>query len=321
MDDMTLMGELRPTFDQLLDRHLGTSKEWFPHEMVPWSRGRDFVPGEEWDPDEYPLPDAVRRALLLNLLTEDNLPYYFSTINRLFSAEAFDVWTKRWTAEEMRHATVIRDWLMITRAVDAWELERGRMAQVSTGQTPQPPTVADAIVYLCLQELATRIAHRNTGKLLEDPTGYDVMARVAADENLHYLFYRDLGTAAVAADPSGMVLAIDRQVRTFEMPGTGVPDFSAHAAAIANAGIYDLGIHHGQILVPVVVRHWKLEDVDGLTPEADEARHGLLGFIERLGSIARRKAERRARKAAAASPSPTPGAAAPEAQAPALAGR
>ncbi|MGI9034038.1 MAG: acyl-ACP desaturase [Acidimicrobiales bacterium] len=314
MNDVALLSQLRPTFDQLLDRHLGTTKEWFPHEMVPWSRGRDFVPGDPWDPEEFPLPDPVRRALLLNLLTEDNLPYYFSTINLLFPAEGFDVWTKRWTAEEMRHATVIRDWLMITRATDPIELERGRMAQVSKGQTPQPPSAADAIVYLCLQELATRIAHRNTGKLLEDPTGYEVMARVAADENLHYLFYRDLGTAALAADPSAMVLAIDRQVRNFEMPGGGVPDFASHAAAIAKAGIYDLGIHHDQILAPVVIRHWKLKELSGLSADADQARDRLLAFVDRMGSIARRLAARRARaEAEAAKPAGEP--------TPALAGR
>lgn len=295
MDDGALLHELRPTFDTLLDRHLSSSKEWFPHEMVPWSRGRDYVPGEPWDPEEFPLPDPVRRALLLNLLTEDNLPYYFSTINLLFQAESFDVWTRRWTAEEMRHSTVIRDWLMITRAIDPVELERGRMAQVCTGETPQPPTVADAIVYLCLQELATRIAHRNTGKLVDDPTGYEVMARVAADENLHYLFYRDLGTAALAVDPSAMVIAMDRQVREFEMPGTGIPGFASHAIAIAKAGIYDLGLHHDQILVPVVMRHWKLPAIEGLSADAEKARDRLLGYISRVGSIAERQAERRRR--------------------------
>ena len=63
--------------------------------------------------------------------------------------------------------------------------------------------------------------------------GFEIMARVAADENLHFLFYRDLATAALEVDPSGMVLAIERQVRDFEMPGTGIPDFGAHANAIA----------------------------------------------------------------------------------------
>jgi acyl-[acyl-carrier protein] desaturase len=308
MDDAALLNELRPSLDRLLDRHLGTAKEWFPHEFVPWSRGRDFEPGEEWDAEEFPLPDPVRRALIVNLLTEDNLPYYFETINRVLASEAFRVWTRRWTAEEMRHATVIRDYLMVTRAVDPVPLERARMAQVAGGQSPQPPTVTELIVYLCLQELATRIAHRNTGKLVTDPSGYEVMSRVAADENLHFLFYRDLVSDALAVEPSAMVLAIERQVRDFEMPGTGIPGFSKHAFAIAKAGIYDLGLHHSQILVPVVLRHWRISDLEDLTPEAERARESVLGYIDRLGGIARRQAERREREQARAEASGEPAA-------------
>jgi acyl-[acyl-carrier-protein] desaturase len=146
---------------------------------------------------------------------------------------------------------------------------------------------------VALQELATRISHRNTGKLLEDRLGYEVMARVAADENLHYLFYRDLVTAALEVDPSGMVCAIERQVREFEMPGVGIIDFAAHAAAIARAGIYDFVIHHEQILVGVVLRHWKVDELEGLDPAAEEARQSLIAHIERVGRVARRFAERR----------------------------
>ncbi len=80
LHDLSLLHELTPVAEQLLERHLGTAKEWFPHEFVPWGRGRDFADGEEWDPAEWPLPDAVRSALFVNLLTEDNLPYYFRTI-------------------------------------------------------------------------------------------------------------------------------------------------------------------------------------------------------------------------------------------------
>ena len=92
------------------------------------------------------------------------------------------------------------------------------------------------------------------------------MKRVAADENLHYLFYRDLVSAALEIDPSGMMEAIKRQVLSFEMPGTGIPDFAQHAKAIARAGIYDLGVHHDAILRPVVLGHWDVAGRQGLTP-------------------------------------------------------
>jgi acyl-[acyl-carrier-protein] desaturase len=129
--------------------------------------------------------------------------------------------------------------------------------------------------------------------MIGDPVGYELMARVAADENLHYLFYRDMASAAFAVDPSGMVVATEHEVRTFAMPGTGIPDFDRHAAAIARAGVYDLAIHHAQILVPVVLKHWRVAELTGLTPEADAARERLVAHIDRVGRVAARLTERR----------------------------
>jgi len=293
MDDTALTGELRPVLARLFDRHLATTKEWFPHALVPWERGAHLDVEMEWDADAAALPGAVRSALFVNLLTEDNLPYYFETINRVFADEAWREWARRWTAEEMRHAIVIRDYVVVSGALDPVALERARMAQVTRGQAPQPSTVADGLAYVALQELATRIAHRNTGKLLDDPAGYAIMSRVASDENLHHLLYRDLVSAALEVDASATMCAIERQVRTFEMPGTGIPGFAGHAAAVAAAEIYDLAIHHDQILVPVVLRHWRVEEIEGLSPDAEAARGALLRRIERMGTIARRQADRR----------------------------
>src|SRR5260370_267247 len=133
VSDAALLHELTPVAERLFERHLGLAKEWFPHAYVPWSRGRDFVEGEEWDPDECPLAPAVRSALFVNLLTEDNLPYYFETIDRVFgpvdtaqaragrlSLAERDVWqtcSRRWTAEENPHAIVILHYLTVTRAL------------------------------------------------------------------------------------------------------------------------------------------------------------------------------------------------------------
>jgi acyl-[acyl-carrier protein] desaturase len=292
--DADLLDELEPTAAQLLERHLATSKEWFPHELVPWGRGQDFEPGYEWSPEEADISPEVRSALFVNLLTEDNLPYYFRTIDRMFGRDsAWGEWSRRWTAEEGRHSIVIRDYLTVTRAIDPVDLERARMAQVQCGEVPEPDSALDGIAYVALQELATRIAHHNTGKVLSDRAGYEVMKKVASDENRHHLFYRDLCTAALALDPSGMVAALERQVRTFEMPGTGIIDFEVHAKAIARAGIYDFGIHHDQILVPVVLRHFGVESLEGLTPEGEQARDALVKRISRIGRAGRRMAERR----------------------------
>jgi acyl-[acyl-carrier-protein] desaturase len=288
MSDAAMLAELLPTAEHLLDRPLGIAKEWFPHDLVQWRRPPEMESAS-------PLPDGVASALFVNVLTEDNLPFYFSSIDGLFGRDgAWGFWTRRWTAEEGRHSIVLRDYLIMSGHIDPVNLERARMAQVTGGVSPQVATIPDAFAYLALQELATRIAHHNTGKALPDAEGHAVMKRVAADENLHYLFYRDLVSAALEIDPSGMMEAINRQVLTFEMPGTGIPDFAQHAKAIARARIYDLGVHYDSILRPVVLGHWDVTGRQGLTPSAEAARDQLLQFIARLGrASARFKSEPR----------------------------
>ncbi|MEO5725185.1 MAG: acyl-ACP desaturase, partial [Ilumatobacteraceae bacterium] len=209
-------------------------------------------------------------------------------------------WSHRWTAEEARHSIALRDFMTVTRSLDPWMLEDGRMSQMSGGQVPEPPSAVDGFVYVALQELATRIAHRNTGKAMQaslgdhpvGKAGYEVISRVAADENFHFLFYRDITSAALELAPSLVLPAIERQVREFEMPGTGIPGFRQHAELIARGGLYNLQQHHDQILQPVVLKFWKIESLEGLTAEAEVARDKVLRQISRIGSAAKRLAER-----------------------------
>ncbi len=281
MDDPALLHELGATAGELLDRHLTQSRDWCPHDLVPWERVVEYGPQTSGRPD---VPQALESALFVNLLTEDNLPYYHRQIDRMFGVgEPWTIWAKRWTAEEGRHAIVMRDYITVSGMLDPVELETARMAQVSGGQVPEPPTAADGFVYVALQELATRISHRNTGVRLRDDlgdtAGYDLLQRVAADENRHHLFYRDIVTAALEIDPSGIMLAIEGQVGGFAMPGLGIVDFDFHAAEIAKARIYDFVIHHDSILEPVVLRHWGIEELTGLSDQAERARERTLKRI------------------------------------------
>ncbi|NDF82212.1 MAG: acyl-ACP desaturase, partial [Actinobacteria bacterium] len=57
---------------------------------------------------------------------------------------------------------------------------------------------------------------------------------------------------------------------------------------IAKAGIYDFKIHHEQILVPVILRHWKVADVAGLSAEGEKAREALIKRIDKIGRVAGR---------------------------------
>src|SRR6185369_12689827 len=147
------------------------------------------------------------------------------------------------------------------------------------------------LAYVAFQELATRIAHRNTGRCSDDPVADKIMVRIATDENLHMVFYRDVLSAALKLEPSAAVRAIVDEVLAFQMPGAGIPGFVRKAAQIAKAGIYDLRVHRDEVLMPII-RHWKLFELEGLDAAAEDARRRLAEHLARLDESIRRFEER-----------------------------
>jgi acyl-[acyl-carrier-protein] desaturase len=294
-----LLEELEPAVAKELDRHLSAAKDWMPHEYVPWTEGRNFPgvfeDGVPWDVSQSKVSDTARTALVVNLLTEDNLPSYHREIHDSFGPDgAWGTWIGRWTAEEGRHGMAIRDYLLTSRAVDPDALERERMVHMTQGfQSAYELYMLHTVAYVSFQELATRISHRNTGKYTEDPFADQLLARISVDENLHMVFYRNLMAAALDVAPDQSVIAIRDVVQNFEMPGSTIEGFTRRSLKIALAGIYDLRIHRDEVLAPVL-RHWRLFDLEGLSPQAEQAREELEGFLEQLDTRATRFEEKRA---------------------------
>jgi acyl-[acyl-carrier-protein] desaturase len=263
------------------DRHFSVAKEWFPHEYVPWSEGSDFD-GAPYDETQSRLSPAVRAAVQLNLLTEDNLPAYHRELNRAFGdEEPWRAWVDRWTAEEGRHAIALRDYLIVTRSVDPVVLERERMATMSTGFRAGDKDMLRTLAYVSFQELATRVSHRNTGRLSGDEGLERLLSRIATDENLHMVFYRDLVAAALEADPAAMLTAIATELETFAMPGASAPQFRRRAAVVARAGIYDMKVHREDIVRPLL-GYWAILDMPDLDAAAEQARDRIVAFVAEL---------------------------------------
>ena len=296
--DRALLVELQPVAEELLNRHEKAAKEWFPHDYIPYSMGRDFDK-DPWTPDQSRLSGVAQIAFEVNLLTEDNLPSYHREIYDMFGHGdgAWINWVHRWTAEEGRHSIVLRDYLVVTRSLDPVQLERGRMQQVMTGYDKGAKDTLRGMAYVAFQELATRISHRNTGRFSEDPVADRIMTRIATDENLHMIFYRDMLTAALKTDPSAAVMAIAAEVTGFEMPGAGMTDFNAKAVQIAKAGIYDLRVHHDDVVWPLL-RHWDFFGVEGLDAEAERKRTEVSEFLTALDGMAKKYDEKRAARQA-----------------------
>ncbi|RLV04586.1 acyl-ACP desaturase [Streptomyces griseocarneus] len=289
-----VLRELDPSVERLLERHLATARDWLPHQYVPWSAAEDYdgpLRGTAWTPDQSVLPPPVRDALVVNLLTEDNLPsYHFEIATRFGRDGAWGTWVHRWTAEEDRHASALRAYVHARRAVDPVSLEELRMGHVATGYHTGLPTLLHTLAYVTVQELATRQAHRNAGAACGDFLGEQLMARIAADENLHMLFYRGLLDDALALFPDAALTALADVLDGFEMPGAAIPGFRARAARIAASGIYNLDVHLEHVVAPLL-RALKVTSAPGLGPAGQQAQERLGAHVEHLTSRAARARE------------------------------
>lgn len=292
-----LLRELSPVVEANLNRHLGVAKEWYPHDFIPWSDGRNFdglMGGDAWSPDDAPVSDVARSALIVNLLTEDNLPSYHHEIAIIFGRDdAWGEWVHRWTAEEGRHGIAMRDYMLVKRMVDPTALEDFRMTHMSQGyESAHSGELLHSLAYVSFQELATRVSHRNTGRFTADPMCDQLLQRIAADENLHMIFYRNLMGAAIQLDPSQAMMAIRDVVKGFQMPGTDIPGFQRKAVEMAVAGIYDLRQHRDDVVAPVL-RYWKVWDLENLSAEGEQARMELDDLMSGLDTKASRFEDKR----------------------------
>ena len=314
LTDLQLLHELEPVVEQNLNRHLSMTKDWNPHDYIPWSDGKNYyaLGGADWDPEESKLSEVAQVAMVQNLLTEDNLPSYHREIAMNFGMDgAWGSWVNRWTAEENRHGIALRDYLVVTRAIDPVELEKLRLEQMTRGFSPGQnqqgdlfaDSLFDSVVYVTFQELATRVSHRNTGKVCEETIADHLLARVSADENLHMIFYRDVSEAGLEIAPNQAMKSLHRVLRNFKMPGYTVPEFRRKAVIIAVGGVYDPRIHLDDVVMPVL-KKWRIFERDDFTGEAAQMRDDLGLLVEELKEACekfeeskRRRLEREALKA------------------------
>ncbi|ETZ70511.1 acyl-ACP desaturase [Mycobacteroides abscessus] len=285
--DLELLHELEPVVEENVHRHLGVTKDWNPHDYVPWSEGKNYkaLGGQDWDPEQSKLSEVAKIAMITNLLTEDNLPSYHREIAMNFTMDGpWGTWVNRWTAEENRHGIAIRDYLVVTRSVDPVELEKLRMEQMTRGFSPGQnrqggdelfaESLFDSVVYVTFQELATRVSHRNTGKACAEPVADELLKRISTDENLHMIFYRNLVEAGMHIAPDQALKSIHKVLDNFKMPGYTIPGFRRNAVTIATGGVYDPQSHLDEVVMPVL-RKWRIFERDDISSEGEWYREDL----------------------------------------------
>jgi acyl-[acyl-carrier-protein] desaturase len=107
------------------------------------------------------------------------------------------------------------------------------------------------------------------------------------------VFYRNLMDSALDMAPTQTMKAITKGVANFRMPGHGIVDYGRRSVQIAMAGIYDLRIHHDEVVAPIL-RKWNVWDRDDLDAEGEQAREELARVVAELDEQAKRFEEKRA---------------------------
>jgi acyl-[acyl-carrier-protein] desaturase len=266
---------VEPQIRVLIQNHRETSTRWMPHEVVPWGLGEDYI-GKPWHPDQCKLSPEIVIALETNLLTEDNLPFYYSSIARgIDPASPLGEWSRLWTSEEGAHGSAIRDYMLLTRVMDPVTLEQNRLKVMQVGFYRHFENSFELFAYTTAQELATRISHLETGKQADEPVLYKLLNLISRDENFHYIFYRSLVKEFLEIVPELMLPAIAAQFYGFGMPGGVLDDFASRSAVFEKEGIFG-AIHYRDHVVKPILKHWKIDQMRGLPPHIEKVQERIL---------------------------------------------
>jgi len=175
----------------------------------------DLLPQPESCPDEFHrslrdqakgIPDPIRAALALNMLTEEGLPHFHRLLAVYLGDDSFwRSWNNLWTAEEDRHGQVLHDYARDTRILQQRKLEEMQFEYLRAGFHPEwdrdPYRV---FAYTTVQERATQFSHGETGRIVGEyePRLAEVLSHIAKDEARHYAFYRSVFELILERDPN-----------------------------------------------------------------------------------------------------------------------
>jgi acyl-[acyl-carrier-protein] desaturase len=284
-----VLRDLEGPVQELMEAHERKRELWFPSDLN--------QPEGDASPDEAlqrlraqaeGIPDPIRAALALNMLTEEGLPHF----HRLLAVYLGDnshwrSWNNLWTAEEDRHGQVLHDYARDTRLFDQRKIEEMQFEYLRRGFHPEwdrdPYRV---FVYTTVQERATQFSHGETGRIVSEyePRLGGMLGHVAKDEARHYAFYRSVFDLILERDPNQALHSASFILPAIDMPGVTMPGFKELADVIRRAGIY--GPRDYLRIVQEQIRYWKIESLQGLNELGRMAQEKIMGIPARLRRIA-----------------------------------
>jgi acyl-[acyl-carrier-protein] desaturase len=290
-DKMEVLATLEQKVKSLIELHISKRKLWF---------SSDFLPADEKMDDDKEnvhktlrqrvkgIKDAARVAVAVNLLTEEGLPHFHRLIAKHLGDDNFwSKWNNMWTAEEDRHGCVLRDYVRDGRLFNFRQVELMQFHYLEAGFNPDwDKDPYKVFVYTTLQERATQISHKNTGKFVgaDEPLLNGILGSIAADEAKHFTFYRNVFKEILEIDPDRALEAAKDIMPSIDMPGLSMPNFRDIADVVRRVGIY--GPRDYKKIVEEVIEFWGIEKITGLKNAAIKAQEKILSIPKRLEKVA-----------------------------------
>jgi acyl-[acyl-carrier-protein] desaturase len=278
---------------------------WQPTDFLPNPQGETFMEEvQEIRELSKDLSDDFWTVLVGDMITEEALPTYEAWLLQLDGIEQnpdnpWAKWIRQWTSEENRHGDVLNKYIYLSGRVNMREVEITTQHLIADGfdiGTSYDPY--KNFVYTTFQELATYVSHNNVAKLARKG-GMKALAKmskiIAGDEMRHHNAYSTFVKNIFELDPSEMMIAFRDMMRhkivmpalhlreSFADKGTMFEDFSTVAQRI--------GVYTGEDYINILKKlntAWDIENIRGLTEEAEKARDYLLKLPERMERITSR---------------------------------
>lgn len=271
--------------------HKSRRKLWFPNDLMPADAnlGADHETAiADIRAAARGLPDSLRVAVALNLLTEEGLPHFHRLIAVYFGNHSpWSDWNNLWTAEEDRHGCALRDYVRDARLFDMGALELMQYQYIEAGFEPEwQQDPYRLLAYTSLQEKATQISHANTGRMAAgiEPALQRVLAHVAGDESRHYQFYRAVFGAILVADTDRALESLLKVTLNFAMPGHNIAGFADLSEVLSRAEVFNT--RHYQKIVEELLEYWNIGAITGLTGHAAHNQERLMKVPSRLARMA-----------------------------------
>ncbi|MCF8611624.1 acyl-ACP desaturase [Gordonia sp. HY285] len=275
-----LITALEKALPEIAEEHAEAALHWNPGDWVPWDKGRNFafLGGEDFEPGQETLSPTAAAGLLALLLTKDNLP----SIHRVLSIHfpPFSDWRQLigvWTAEDNRHSIVLRDYLVVTRAMDPVDAENRRRIHVVAGWKQTPEGIEglgplDVLAILAVHE--NQCAHfiTNLIEYAEDPDLVTILEKIRTDDAAQAAMFQAYLMAGAVADQEATVLAVDRALAGIEHIGSDIADFDAQREYISDFE----DVASDAAIAAKLAQELKLESLQSLSDEAQAARARIL---------------------------------------------